>query len=243
MSEGRRRLVRAIAAAPFGLGATGLLTACAIPTAPDASGADAWLAGGAPRLALGDRWTYELVNRYNGSVTDRIETTVIEAGPPARLRTVSLSSGRTSEERQPDAWTVLSESTFDRPLAFESPQPLVPPDAAGRSLLTRTHYRTDGHSGRLPWEQWLSIQGVETVTVPAGRFNCLRIVRRIRFQHSQISRLDPERTDVLWYAPDVRRWVQREWTGSYMDTTPTPWLYRNREEWVMYRLVAFTLAG
>jgi hypothetical protein len=243
MSDGRRRLLRAIAAAPLGIGATALLGGCAIPLAQQMPIAGEWLAAGAPRLAVGDRWTYEVINRYNGSITDRIDTTVVEAGPPARLRTESLSSGRVTEEHQPDAWTVLAESTFDTALAFESPQPLVPPDATGRSLLTRTHYRTEGYSGRLPWEQWLRIQNLEAVTVPAGRFECLRIVRRIRFQHPQISRLDSQRSDVHWYSPAVRRWVQREWTGSYMDTTPTPWRYRNREDWVMYRLVAFTLAG
>jgi hypothetical protein len=243
MRQTRRRLVRALAAAPVGIGASGLLAGCALPFAQHAPVAGEWLAAGAPGLALGDRWTYEVVNRYNGSITDRIETTVMEAGPPARLRIVSLSSGRTSEERQPDAWTVLAESTFDTALAFESPQPLIPPAAAGRSHLTRTHYRTDGHSGRFSWEQWLRVQDVETVTVPAGRFECLRVVRRIRFQHPQIARLDSQRSDVLWYSPAARRWVQREWTGSYMDTTPTDWRYRNREDWVLYRLVAFTLAG
>jgi hypothetical protein len=243
MNGERRRLLGAVAAFPFGIGATALLAGCATLGEQEAALASKWLAGGPPPLAVGDRWIHEVVNRYNGSITDRIETTVVETGPLARLRVVSLSSGRVSEERQPDAWSVLAESTFDLPITFESPMPLVPSDPGGRSLLSRTHYRAEGHSDRLPWEQQLWLDRVESVSVPAGRFECLRIVRMIRFRHPDIFRLHPERTDVLWYAPAARRWVQREWTGSYMPGTPTRWAGRNRDDWVLYRLEAFALAN
>ena len=42
---------------------------------------------------------------------------------------------------------------------------------------------------------------------------------------------DAERTDALWYAPQVGRWVRREWTGSFMPGSPTPRAGMSRRPW------------
>jgi hypothetical protein len=67
----------------------------------------------------------------------------------------------------------------------------------------------------------------------------LRIVRLINFEHPDVFRYSPERTDIAWYAPQVGRWVKREWTGDYMSGGPTSLRGRTREDWVNWQLTAY----
>jgi hypothetical protein len=54
-----------------------------------------------------------------------------------------------------------------------------------------------------------------------------------------VFRFDPLRTDTLWYAPEVGRWVMREWTGNYMSGGPQPMRSRSLEDWVQWQLSAW----
>lgn len=82
----------------------------------------------------------------------------------------------------------------------------------------------------------------EEVRVPGGRFDALRVDRRIAFTHSDFWRIDSQRSETLWYAPAVNRWVQREWTGIYRQYG-LPRYGGRREDWVRWRLLEYVPAA
>ena len=237
----RRRAVRGLLVAPAWAGLA-LGAGCASRSAvPPPVGADPLPA---PVLRVGDRWRYRLTNLYNGGTIGETLVEVSAVSPEIRLRVDPGQDQPVLEERYADAWTVIAESIYDAPMVFEAPMPVVPPGArAGQSMASRTRYRSAFAGEPLDWAQRLRVVGWERVAVPAGTFDALRIERLIDFRHPDFFRYLPERIDVLWYAPEVGRWVQREWTGTYMPGSPVPRAGRAREDRVRWTLTGWQRSG
>jgi hypothetical protein len=228
----RRRLIASTAAAPL------LVAGCATPFdrgVPVAS----IPAATRPKVNVGDRWVYQTINLYNRSVIDEMTAEVVAMEPETRVRLAARDAGTVVEERYAGAWSVISEATFDRPITFEAPMPLVPDPPQIGSSRDRSRYRAQDYRDVLQWEQRLWADRWERLEVPAGPFDCLRILRMINFQHPDIFRYGSERTDTLWYAPAANRWVQREWTGSFMPDGPAPFGGRVRDDWVRWQLMSY----
>lgn len=229
-SPARRRLAAALPAAPL-LAVGG----CATAPSPAPPGFEPLPA---PRLSVGERWRYALTDLYNGGALGTASVELLAVTPEIRLAVLLPGAPAPVEERYVDAWTVISEAVFDRPVTYETPMALVPPGArAGQSSAASTGYRAEGSSRRLRWQQRWRAVGWERVTVPAGAFDALRIERLVNFEHPDPFRYDPFRRDLLWYAPAAGRWVRREWTGDYMSGGPTPHAGRSLEERVRWELV------
>jgi len=193
-----------------------------------------------PRLRVGDRWRYLLINRYNRSTIGEASVEVLAIAPEIRLR-VDPGDGRPPfEERYAEAWSVIVEGIFDSLITFETPMPLVPPGArVGTSTRSGTRYRSEQSRDVLAWNQQVHATRWERVQVPAGAFDALRIERSVWFKHPDVFRYGSERTDTLWYAPQVGRWVMREWTGDFMSGGPMARAERAREDWVIWQLSAW----
>ena len=243
----RRRAARGLltlAGWPAAGGALSAIAAgCANPAAvPAPAGADPLPA---PVLRVGDRWRYGAIDRYNGGAIGEPVHEVLAVAPQPSVR-IDPGDGRREPaiERYADAWTVIAESTFDWPIVFERPMPVVPAGAgAGTSRRDATRYASPRSSRPLRWEQRLLVRGWERVRVPAGEFEALRIERLVNLEHADEFRLAAERTDRLWYAPRVNRWVLREWTGDYLWSGMIGRSARVREEWVRWELLAYEPAG
>jgi len=120
------------------------------------------------------------------------------------------------EERWSRAWDVIVEPAYDMVQTFEAPMPLLPDRLEpGASRTDSSWYSVPHMSGRQYWRQWLRATGWERITVPAGTFDALRVERLIDFRHFDIWREFPQRLDIVWYAPQVNRWVRRDWSGEY----------------------------
>ncbi|MFZ4758451.1 MAG: hypothetical protein ACOYLX_09815 [Burkholderiaceae bacterium] len=237
----RRRTLRA-AAAMSALGGSALAAGCANPAAVPAPPGTEPIAP--PLLRVGDQWRYRLTNRYNRSTIGETTVQVLAASPEIRLRLDPGGGAAPFEERYADAWSVLVDASFDAPMVFESAVPLVPAGLrASSGRRTTTRYRSERASQPLAWEQRLDAIGWERVQVPAGTFDALRIERNIRLEHPDFFKLGGERNETLWYAPQVGRWIAREWTGSYMPGSPTPRSGRAREDWVRWELTAWQPAA
>jgi len=197
-----------------------------------------------PSLRPGDRWYYQRVNLYNGASEGAAVAQVLTTAPELRVALQLPGREQPLIERYVDAWTVLDDAGWDHPVRFESPMPVVPPGArAGQRLSTHATYRSEASSERLDWRQRLQVTGWERIRVPAGSFDALRIERLIHFRHPDPFRFDPNREDVIWYAPAVGRWVLREWTGDYMSGGPTPRGSRTLEERTRWLLTAWEPAS
>ncbi|HLS55033.1 MAG TPA: hypothetical protein VK052_03115 [Zeimonas sp.] len=185
---------------------------------------------GPPRVRVGQRWRYETIDLYRREKVGELAAQVIRAEPPSQPRSggdtaasapivVALSDASgapAGEERWARAWDVIVEPAYDAVQTFDRPMPLLPdrlePGAARNDA---SWYRVPHASGRLIWRQWLRAAGWERVAVPAGDFVALRVERMIDFRHWDGWREWPQRFDTVWYAPEVNRWVQRDWTGEY----------------------------
>lgn len=203
MTDPLRRLVLAAAAIlPAACASSGTAPAAPVP---------------APRIRVGDRWRYRVIDRFNGRWIDEPTWEVVEAGAEVRMAVRGRRSGQPAEERFTPSWAVLEEWAFDQPLRFDAPMPLLPePIAAGVSFSTSGTYTDPGSTKALRWNQRLSSGPWTSIEVPAGRFDCLRVSRVIAFEHADGFRQNSRRTDILWYSPQVNRWVQREWRGEYV---------------------------
>jgi hypothetical protein len=224
----RRRLLLAGAA---------LLSGCATDAFVAAPGAPV----PAPRVRVGDRWTYERVNLYNGLVTAVLTMRVAEVSPRLRVEVTGQDGTRYPDEAYADPWRVIQEPQYDQTQWFRDPVSLLPSRLeAGSRHRIHTTYRVQGIDRDFFWSDWLDAVGWQRVRTPAGEFDALRVERRIAFVHSDPFRDRPTREDTLWYAPAVNRWVLREWTGRYWGRSwPPPLL---REDWVGLRLVGYSPA-
>jgi hypothetical protein len=189
-------------------------------------------------VRVGDRWRYAVINLYNNTRLTELVVEVTELAPRLRLSVVDAAGGTRPPEVYARAWQVLEEPNYDLPQLFASAAPLLPATLApGASERFSGSYTTPMSADRLYWSEIARVRGWDRVRVPAGEFEALRVQRTIAFQHADRFRQRENRTDTLWYAPEVNRWVRREWTGSY-GTQAT--LHNSmREDWVAHELIEY----
>ena len=224
----RRRLVVAGAALLAGCATRPLIAPPAAEPAP-------------PRVGLGDRWRYAVVNRFNGSRLAESTAEVVALTPELRLRVTDSSGRQVPDETYAGPWRVVQEPAYDRAQVFDDPVPLVPGRlVVGARERTTTAYRVQGSDELHSWSDWLDAVGWERVQVPAGEFDALRVERSIVFTHADRWRHSSQRNETLWYAPAVNRWVMREWTGRYlrqgMRRSPL------NEDWIAWQLIEYAPA-
>lgn len=200
----------------------------------------------AAQLATGDEWTYEELNGYNRERQAGIRYVVEQADPPRLLVEVDgkpLSGLRSGQfEAYAAPWVVSRDTVYDRDNRYDAPLPVLPARLepgvreAWQSMVT-----TDPKERPRRWHVQIDTLGYERVTVPAGEFEALRVRRLIKFEHPDFFRTQSERVEHLWFVPEVKRWVKREWRGQYMPKLRSrhPLL---REDWIVWELSRFTVA-
>lgn len=208
-----------------------------------------------PRVRVGDRWVYREINRYNGLTLATVEVTVTAVSPLTCSVRRTRSDTTAGEIARPDAvlveryaqpWVVEVEPTYDLAMDFAQPMPIVPASARiGETQTSRTRYTVPGYSGTFGWMQRLTVAGTGRIATPAGNFDCLEIERQIWFDYPDVFRFNSARVDRVWYAPQVNRWVRREWTGDYLHENSLDDLggIRRREDWVRWELMSYAPAA
>jgi len=191
----------------------------------------------APAIKAGDTWTYKTTTEKgtSGWVQSHDETTVSRVTSSSIYYTVK-TSGSTQPEKELFAgadWSRVrdidgKETVINKPLSF----PLV----AGK--VWEVHY-TEQHPNKMhrseEWNNKYTVVGYESVEVPAGKFNALKIEAEGRWT----AELEPTQTVVqgaqlnaggttmvteaqkttdktvsgrtykaFWYVPEVKRWVK-----------------------------------
>ncbi len=200
----RRRLLLA--------GAGALLAGCAAPAyvpAPDG-------AGTTPVVRVGDRWRYAQIDLYRKERTGELTMEVVEVAPLLRVRVSDTTGTPRPDEIYERAWRVIQEPSYGDVIVFSYPNPVLPTrlDAGGSERIAN-RIRAGGDELWHLWTEWIDAPGWETIRVPAGEFVALRVQRRINFESPDPFRFFSTRYETLWYAPQVNRWVRREWTGQY----------------------------
>ena len=193
-------------------GAGALLAGCAAPAhVPPPDGA-----GAAPVVRVGDRWRYAQIDLYRKERTAELTMEVAEAAPQLRVRVIDASATPRADEIYQEPWRVIQEPAYGEPIVFRNPNPVLPTRLeTGARERINNRFRAARDELWLFWSEWIDATGWERVRVPAGEFVALRVERRIAFDHQDPFRTASAREETLWYAPQVNRWVRREWTGRY----------------------------
>jgi hypothetical protein len=169
--------------------------------------------GDAPQVSVGDRWVTEVVDHQDPKLNYRAERAVTEVGNDrivTSVRTVGKDYVRSVEYS--GQWALIAThlpsgatTTYSPALPYLS-FPLQP----GKSWQARVvEIDAEGkqrvHDVKAKMESW------ETVQVPAGTFNALKVV--LTDDISKDGVLVQQGQDVSWYAPDSRRTVKTEETS------------------------------
>ena len=164
----------------------------------------------APSVRVGDQWVTEVVDHQDAALNYRAERTVTDVGPDRIFTSVrTLGKDYTRVVEYTGEWALVA--THLRSGATTSYSPALPylsfPLQPGRSWQGRV-VETDAEGKQRVHDVRAQMGSWETVQVPAGTFESLKIV--LTDDISKDGVVVQQGQDVSWYAPDVRRTVKTE---------------------------------
>lgn len=166
--------------------------------------------------AVGQSWTYQQLNHYNGQRVDILQESIAAISPRITLQRQSAHTGPLASEIQSRWGWVVQDPSWDLLQTYEAPMPLwLEPLTSSAVHDIDTHYTV----GNSPFRYWIQAQtqvkGLETVDLPIGSFQTVRIEKLIRQSHYDSGKQFLLRRETLWLAPEIGRWVARETNGSF----------------------------
>jgi len=166
---------------------------------------------------IGQEWSYIKKNTFDGKFLGLITERVTKIGSTIVIER-SAEDGVILPSEIQSSWGMVSTDTqWSRLLNFSPSLPLWPLDLSpGWSKQFNVKYSVAGYpDSRLAWQEYMSVQGWEKITVPAGEFIALRFQNLINYEDPDPSNVDCIRKETIWFAPQIGRWVAREASGSY----------------------------
>lgn len=166
---------------------------------------------------VGQEWTYVKKDVFNGKTLGVITERVSKVGPSIVIERSTEDGMVLPSEIQTSWGMVATDTQWPRLLNFNPSLPLWPLElSTSWSKQFTTKYSVSGYSeSRLNWQEYMSVQGWERITVPAGEFVVLRFQNLINYENSDPNKVDCIRKETVWFAPQIGRWVAREASGSY----------------------------
>lgn len=190
-----------------------------------------------PQWQMGQRWQYQLMDGFNAAVLGKPQYRVT-----ATALDIEIAVEQKIVERYNAQMQLLAEDTFGENVQYNRPVNWFTEGGKGNEQQSSTRYVNNSTPAHW-WRQKVTVLGVESVTVPAGTYNCALIQRTIYFEHPDRFRSQSQRVDKMWYAPEVKRWVQRETRGSYLDSADIDdkgGSGRRQEDWRIWQLLSYT---
>ena len=210
MNLSRRTFITTAALAPVACGVplsyeNGIPVAAPIPT-PSIR---------APQV--GQEWSYIKKDTFNGKTLGVITERVAKVGSNIVIARSTADGGILPNEIQASWGMVSTDTQWPQLLNFSPSLPLWPLElSTAWSKQFNTKYSVDGYAdSRLNWQEYMSVQGWEKITVPAGTFIALRFQNLINYESSDPNKVDCIRKETVWFVPQIGRWVAREVSGSY----------------------------
>jgi len=166
---------------------------------------------------VGQEWTYIQKNVFDGKTLGVINERVAGIGSTIVIERVNTAGDRLPSEIQTSWGMVATDTQWSRLLNFSPPLPLWPEQLSttwGKQFSTK--YSIAGYpESRMNWQEYMSVQGWEKITVPAGDFVALRFQTLINYESDDPNKTDCIRKEIVWFVPQIGRWVARETSGSY----------------------------
>jgi hypothetical protein len=185
--------------------------------------------------APGERWTYRVVNGYNGLEVGKMAYEVVSAaGDRFEVRVTDGKSGRSQTRAFLRGWNPESGQypvglamgglwngiLPGGPVRYLPPLPDFRfPLAPGKSW-SETVAAADPVTGQqIPVKVVGRVQGMERIRVPAGEFDTIKVIRDLYYQDSTWWRTSVWQTSTDWFAPSINRVVRHREHSQYTDLT------------------------
>ena len=167
---------------------------------------------------IGQEWTYIKKDVFNGNTLGLINERISKVSPNIIIARSTDDGEILPSEIQTSWGLVATDTQWPRLLNFSPSLPLWPLDlTTGWSKQFSTKYSVAGYpDSKLNWQEYMSVQGWEKISVPAGTFIALRFQNLINYENSDPNKVNCIRKETVWFAPQIGRWVAREASGSYM---------------------------
>jgi hypothetical protein len=189
--------------------------------------------------AIGQSWTYRQLNSYNSQVLDTLTEEVSALGPGITVRRHSAKTGPLTDEIHARWGQVQQDPSWDLLQIYETPMPLwLEPLQTGARHRLDTYYTNGASSFRYWIQAHIQVMGRDTVDLPLGSFETIRIEKLIRQAHYDNGKLFLQRRETLWLAPEIGRWVVRETDGGFRRAGKK--LDEGREDHFRWELTAWT---
>jgi hypothetical protein len=179
-----------------------------------------------PQLNVGDRWLYRVVDLWNGRETKRRELAVVQVNDTrVRLneRTTAINDVPVTSPRSVVIGTSAWPHANPRPINGTFNAIDFPLYVGKKWTMEYTLLRPNGNASDITERRDVTVEGWETITVPAGEFRTLRIVHEgLRMLHVSDGIFGSPTREVYWYAPELKLYVKRAYSnrrfqGSLLD--------------------------
>jgi hypothetical protein len=166
---------------------------------------------------VGQEWTYLKRNVFNGASLGLIHERVVQIGASITIERTTDNGDRLPSEIQSTWGMVVTDPQWSKLLNFSPALPLWPLELSNAwSKQFNLKYSVAGFpNNSMSWQEWMSVQGWEKITVPAGAFVALRFQTLINYESDDPNKVDCMRKETVWFVPQIGRWVARESSGSY----------------------------
>jgi hypothetical protein len=161
-------------------------------------------------VRVGDQWTYSRKNEITGIPGNTYTATVTEI-TPQEIVTSNTAQGKEEEDLTNDSfdhdWNAVASGPW-RYKPHDGPGIHLPLEVGKewRFEYFQINVRTNA---RFKVSSITKVLGRESVTTPAGSFDAFKIERQARAFNIAAPSIVSESQVVLWYAPEVNRWVRR----------------------------------
>jgi hypothetical protein len=202
--------------------------------------------------AAGDAYVYRISNGYNNEVRGKINYRVEKADSDrievaVTTDTPSAGSARTEIYTKNGNWLRHPLASHDQLREFDFAKPLpvyVPPANEGNSWSVRVDAVEPGSGRRNSVRVDGEVVGNERITVPAGTFDTIKIVRRTYVGDWDTFMRETYIENTDWYAPALGRPVRIDSKSSWQDLSRCmrggcPWF---RGDWNIVELAEISAA-
>jgi hypothetical protein len=198
----------------------------------------------APRLAVGDRWQYQITDNLRRGAVSQLDAEVIAvSGGSARIRLgLTDNSGRAEWIKEVDGRGGLLAGSLWRepPRTFDPPAQLLAfPLNDGKTWRQKIDtLRTDSQlTGQVLI--YGKVDGRKAISVPAGGFDAVYVYRIVQLDDEEFWRTRTTRRDAIWYAPEVKAPVREARAAEYTEKGGGPDMTTISTESTIIELVSF----
>lgn len=182
---------------------------------------------------VGQEWVYSKKNVFNGKELGIITERVSSIGSSIVISRSDADGGQLPSEIQGPWGMISTDPHWSKLMTYTPVIPLWPQNLSGNwSQQENTKYQIAGYDGNFfNWNLFMSSDGWEKITVPAGSFTALKFQNLIYFENPDPNKFDCVRKETIWFAPQIGRWVARESTGSCITGAENVPIPENTTQW------------